>query len=619
MRGRGELVLLLAADLPLQRGQRGVLAHRQPGARLAVLRDRRARCRRAGSAPARSAAPAVSRAALTFISFLRSLSLIATGASEVVSVPPAMPTSIWPRAILLATWIVGLEAGAAGLLDVGRRRLGRELRAQHRLAGQVEVARVLEHRAGDDLAEPLALEPEPGDQPVDGRGEHVLVGRVGVDAVGAGERDAVAAEDGDATGMLAVMLSILVEQRRIAPMAVRGRSRNVDSELHRRVTTVDHERPLPGLRVQSPIGKLLVKNLGLPDPVPLERYAAGDAARRRHRRSRAAAAGWPSRCPGCSTRSASRHAQPPTPTTRYRGLVFDATGLTDSSRARCAARLLRPADAQPGALPAARRHRHAARRRSTGPSGSPSARSRASPAASARRSAAAAPPSWSTSPRARRARCCRPWRSCCRRSRRTSPARWSASAPPRTTPTPARSPTGCARSTGKVALVTGASRGIGEQIARVLHRDGATVIGVDVPQAADDLVRLTNELEGDYLALDITAKDAPAAHRPPPRGDRARRRRRRRAQRRHHPRQEARQHGRGPLGVGDRRQPHRTRADHPRAARPEGDQRQRPHRRRRLDRRHRRQPRPDQLRHLQGRRHRPGRLPARTTWPTASR
>lgn len=62
---------------------------------------------------------------------------------------------------------------------------------------------------------------------------------------------------------------------------------------------------------------------------------------------------------------------------------------------------------------------------------------------------------------------------------------------------------------GKVALVTGASRGLGAAMARTLHRDGATVIGLDVPPLQGDLDALMAELGGSSIVADITADDAP--------------------------------------------------------------------------------------------------------------
>ncbi|KZM69690.1 3-oxoacyl-ACP reductase [Nocardia terpenica] len=61
---------------------------------------------------------------------------------------------------------------------------------------------------------------------------------------------------------------------------------------------------------------------------------------------------------------------------------------------------------------------------------------------------------------------------------------------------------------GKVAIVTGAARGIGATIAEVFARDGAKVIVADIPAAGEALSETANKVGGVAIAVDVTAPDA---------------------------------------------------------------------------------------------------------------
>ena len=194
--GDGQLVLVLAGDAHALGGDRLVLAHREPGPRLGVARDLRDDV--AGAQVAEQLEPAGH--ALGPVGLQQHLPQVLVdgdrGVARGVDAAGDAPLDLAERD-LAGHGERRLQPGVARLLDVVGGRGVVQRRAEHALAREVEVPAVLEHGAGDDLAGALALQPEAGDEPVERRCEHVLVGGLRVGTVRPGERDPVASEDRD--------------------------------------------------------------------------------------------------------------------------------------------------------------------------------------------------------------------------------------------------------------------------------------------------------------------------------------------------------------------------------------------------------------------------------------
>jgi 3-oxoacyl-[acyl-carrier protein] reductase len=260
--------------------------------------------------------------------------------------------------------------------------------------------------------------------------------------------------------------------------------------------------------IHTPVGQVLAKNLGLPNPVPLERYTAGDPLV-----SGTVMVGGTGRLAGAVTEVLETLGiacvKGPQDGEKYQGLVFDATGIESSAELvelqrffTPLLRSLRPCSrlvvlGTPPEMTNSGQERVAQRAlegftRSLGKEVGRGGTVQLVYVAPAADASIASTLAFLLSPK----------------SAYVSGQVIRVGAHGETAV--AEQVTDWARPlTGKVALVTGASRGIGEQIARVLHRDGATVVGIDVPQAASELQAVMKEIDGDHLTLDITARDAP--------------------------------------------------------------------------------------------------------------
>ena len=198
---QSELILRHAADAPFLGHKLAVLAHRQAGAGLAHRGHGRLEIAWPQSQPGLQSLTERTAAGAFEHDLVEGRAVDDGNVAGGIDAAGDRNVDFSPRDAL-SELNGGRQAGAARALDIVGGSMRVQAGTERRFAGEIPVTRMLDHCAGGDFAERLALESEFVDQRAQARGQHLEITERAVGAVAARKRDPDAADDGHATQVI---------------------------------------------------------------------------------------------------------------------------------------------------------------------------------------------------------------------------------------------------------------------------------------------------------------------------------------------------------------------------------------------------------------------------------